>query len=106
MVYRVPHCEFLVVLSICTTRSKLKLCILSETREGWLFVAAIIDLFSRKVIGYAMADRMRTELVVQALRMALMRGRKIVGDVSRCLGCRPDYTEHESQRQLLGQRSV
>jgi transposase InsO family protein len=52
-----------------------------ETLEGWLFVVAIIDLFSRKVIGYAMADHLRTELVVSALRMALMRGRKIVGKI-------------------------
>lgn len=52
-----------------------------ETAEGWLFVAAIIDLFSRKVIGYAMADHIKTSLVVSALRMALMRGRKIVGEI-------------------------
>lgn len=52
-----------------------------ETDEGWLFVVAIIDLFSRKVIGYAMEDHMRTELVVEALRMAIMRGRKIVGEI-------------------------
>ena len=52
-----------------------------ETLEGWLFVVSIIDLFSRKVVGYAMADHMRTELVVSALRMALMRGRKMVGDI-------------------------
>lgn len=52
-----------------------------ETHEGWLFVVAIIDLFSRKVIGYAMADHMKTILVVSALRMALMRGRKIVGEI-------------------------
>ena len=52
-----------------------------ETQEGWLFVVAIIDLFSRKVIGYAMEDHMRTELVVEALRMAIMRGRKIVGEI-------------------------
>ena len=51
------------------------------THEGWLFVVAILDLFSRKVIGYAMADHMRTELVVSALRMALNRGRKLVGDI-------------------------
>ena len=51
------------------------------TLEGWLFVVAIIDLFSRKVIGYAMADHLRTELVVAALRMPLMRGRKFAGDI-------------------------
>jgi putative transposase len=52
-----------------------------ETLEGWLYLVAIIDLFSRKVIGYAMADNMKTELVVSALQMAIGRGRKIVGDV-------------------------
>jgi putative transposase len=51
------------------------------TLEGWLYVVAIIDLFSRKVIGYAMSDNMRAELVVNALQMALGRGRKIVGEV-------------------------
>jgi transposase InsO family protein len=52
-----------------------------ETLEGWLFVVAMIDLFSRKVIGYAMADHLRTTLVMSALRMALHRGRKIVGEI-------------------------
>jgi transposase InsO family protein len=33
-----------------------------ETKEGWLYVTAIIDLFSRKVIGYSMADHMKTQL--------------------------------------------
>jgi transposase InsO family protein len=51
------------------------------TLEGWLFVVTIIDLFSRKVVGYAMADHLRTELVVEALRTALGRGRRIVGDI-------------------------
>jgi transposase InsO family protein len=51
------------------------------TLQGWLFVVAIIDMFSRKVIGYAMADHMRAELVVAALRMALQRGRKIDGEI-------------------------
>jgi transposase InsO family protein len=48
-----------------------------RTLEGFLFVVAIIDLFSRKVIGYAMAAHMRTELVVSALQMVIGRGRKI-----------------------------
>jgi len=51
------------------------------TLEGWLFVVAIIDLFSRKVIGYAMADHLRAELVVSALKMSIERGRKIVGEI-------------------------
>jgi transposase InsO family protein len=52
-----------------------------KTIEGILFVVAIIDLFSRKVIGYAMADHMRTELVVAALQMVIGRGRKIAGEI-------------------------
>lgn len=43
------------------------------TREGWLYLAVIIDLYSRAVIGWAMHKRMKTELVTDALRMALMR---------------------------------
>jgi transposase InsO family protein len=41
------------------------------TKEGWLYVAAVIDLCSRKVVGWSMADHMRTELASDALRMAL-----------------------------------
>ena len=43
------------------------------TRQGWLYLAVIIDLYSRAVIGWAMHKRMKTELVTDALRMALMR---------------------------------
>lgn len=41
------------------------------TREGWLYLAAIVDLCSRKVVGWATADHLRTELVAKALQMAL-----------------------------------
>jgi putative transposase len=41
-----------------------------RTWEGWLYLATVLDCFSKKVIGYAMADHMRTELVADALRMA------------------------------------
>ena len=47
----------------------------------WLYVVAIIDLFLRKVIGYSMADHLRTELVLDALRMILERGRKLASDL-------------------------
>ena len=42
-----------------------------RTDEGWLYLAVVMDLFSRRIVGWAMADRLRTELVEQALRMAL-----------------------------------
>ena len=42
-----------------------------RTWQGWLFLATVIDLGSRRVIGYAMADHMRTELIKDALKMAV-----------------------------------
>jgi putative transposase len=41
------------------------------TTEGWLYLAIIIDLFSRRVVGWSMAEHMRTELVLTALDAAL-----------------------------------
>jgi transposase InsO family protein len=41
------------------------------TSEGWLYVASVLDLGSRRLIGYSMADHMRTELVIDALTMAV-----------------------------------
>ena len=40
------------------------------TWEGWLFLATVLDCFSKKVVGYAMAEHMRTSLVTDALQMA------------------------------------
>ena len=40
------------------------------TRQGWLYLASVIDLCTRKVVGYAMAEHMRAELVVNAITMA------------------------------------
>jgi hypothetical protein len=41
------------------------------TGEGWLFLASVLDLGSRRLLGYSMADHMRTELVLDALGMAI-----------------------------------
>ncbi|MDQ5771071.1 DDE-type integrase/transposase/recombinase, partial [Thiothrix subterranea] len=43
------------------------------TDEGWLYLAVIIDLFSRQVIGWAMDQRMTADLVGDALQMALWK---------------------------------
>jgi putative transposase len=43
------------------------------TREGWLYVAIVMDLFSRKIVGLSMGDRLQTELVTKALKQALYR---------------------------------
>ena len=41
-----------------------------RTAQGWLYLALVLDLWSRKIVGWAMADHLRSELVVAALRMA------------------------------------
>ena len=41
------------------------------TGEGWLYLASVLDLGSRRLLGYSMADHMRTELVLDALAMAV-----------------------------------
>jgi putative transposase len=45
------------------------------TREGWLYLAVIQDLYSRRIVGWAMAGRMTTELTLRALRMAIRQRR-------------------------------
>jgi transposase InsO family protein len=43
------------------------------TDQGWLYLAGVMDLCSRKIVGWSMADHMRTELVSDALNMAIAR---------------------------------
>jgi len=56
------------------------------TAEGWLYVAAVIDLFSRRVVGWSMSATMTAELVTDALVMAIWRRGK------------PDALIHHSDR--------
>jgi transposase InsO family protein len=44
-----------------------------HTDEGWLYVAGVLDLYDRSLIGWAMSDRMKTELAVRALEQAIGR---------------------------------
>ena len=45
------------------------------TGEGWLYLAVILDLFTRKLVGWAMREHMRAELTMAALTMAIQRRR-------------------------------
>lgn len=49
------------------------------TREGFLYLAFILDVHSRKIVGWAMENHLRTELVVDALRMAVWRRKPAPG---------------------------
>ncbi|CEF20138.1 transposase (fragment) [Xanthomonas citri pv. citri] len=51
----------------------------SVPHEGWMYLAVVIDLFSRQVVGWAMRDRADTELVVQALLSAVWRRKPSAG---------------------------
>ena len=44
-----------------------------RTRSGWLYLAVVLDLFSRKVVGWAMAPDMQAQLVCRALQLAIMQ---------------------------------
>jgi len=46
-----------------------------RTWQGWLYLVAVQDLYSRRIVGWSMADHMRTELVTDALQMALAHRR-------------------------------
>ena len=50
-----------------------------RTWEGWLYLAAVQDAYSRRIVGWSMADPMRSELVVDALNMAVSRRRPAAG---------------------------
>jgi Transposase and inactivated derivatives len=50
-----------------------------QTEEGWLYLAGVLDLYSRKIIGWSMDSRMKTELVSAALKQAIGRTGAKVG---------------------------
>jgi putative transposase len=70
-----------------------------RTHEGWLYLAVVIDLFSRQVIGWSMRSRIDSELVINALLMAVWRrAPKEAVIVHSDQGCQ--YTSHDWQSFL------
>jgi putative transposase len=69
------------------------------TWTGWLHLAVVLDVFSRRVVGWAMADHLRTELVIDALDMAIWNRRPTEGLVHHSdQGCQ--YTSLAFGRRL------
>ena len=68
------------------------------TEEGWLYLAVVIDAFSRKVVGWSMAEHLQAELVIKALEMAVWNRQPSPGLVH--------HSDHGSQYTSLafGQR--
>ena len=74
------------------------------TGEGWLYLAAVLDLATRKIVGWSMRDHMRTELPLAALMMAAQRQRPAEG-----LICHSDrgsqYASEAYGKQLVAMKA-
>lgn len=75
------------------------------TDEGWLYLAVVIDLYARRVVGWAMAERMTAELACAALTMALWRRRMPTGVIVHTdrgsQYCAKDYQALIDKHELL-----
>ena len=69
------------------------------TAEGWLYVAAVLDLYSRRIVGWSMQESMTSQLVVDALMMAVWRRGKPVALLHHS-DQGSQYTSHEWQAFL------
>lgn len=65
------------------------------TGEGWLYLASVLDLGSRRLLGYSMADHIRTELVLDALDMAVAARNGAVADVIAHADRGAQYTSND-----------
>ena len=74
------------------------------TGEGWLYLAVVLELCSRTVVGWSMANHMRAELVHQALSMALFQRRPAAGLIMHT--DRGSQYGADSYRQLLTQHAI
>ena len=75
-----------------------------RTWEGWLYLAIVLDAYSRKVVGWALADHMRTELVTAALQMALINRQPAPGLV--CHSDRGSQYTSAGYRDLLEEHGL
>lgn len=69
------------------------------TEEGWLYLAVVLDLYARRVVGWALAERMSTALVCDALTMALWRRQRPRGVIVHS-DRGSQYCAHDYQRLL------
>ena len=82
------------------------------TREGWVYLAVILDLHSRRVIGWAISNRMKKDLAIRALNMAIALRRPPKGCIhhtdrpshglktNRCRATGSQYCSHDYQKIL------
>jgi transposase InsO family protein len=79
-----------------------------ETDQGWLYLATVLDLYSRKIVGWAMCDHLRADLPLAALQMAISGG--YLAPTSRALTparlregcpCSPRKSQRWMQRRVV-----
>jgi len=77
-----------------------------RTWEGWLYLASVMDLYSRRIVGWALADHLRAELVVDALEMAVPRRRPDAGLVHHSdQGSQPNTPRSTSAKSSMSMSS-
>jgi putative transposase len=69
------------------------------TSEGWLYLAVIVDLYSRRVIGWAVSNRMKRDLAIRALDMALALRQPAKGCIHHT-DRGPQYCSNDYQKRL------
>lgn len=70
------------------------------TAEGWLYLAVVIDLYSRRVVGWSLSRRMKKQLVINALQMAIFRRRPEPGLIFHS-DRGSQYCSHSFQKLLI-----
>jgi transposase InsO family protein len=75
-----------------------------QTQEGWLYLAVVIDLFSRKIVGWSMDNRMKAQLVNDALLMAIWKRKPQKGLVWHT--DRGSQYASDSHRAILKEHSI
>jgi transposase InsO family protein len=74
------------------------------TSEGWVYLASVMDLFSRKIVGWSLADHMKKELAIQALNMAIIQrqpGKELIHHSDRgSQYCSHDYIDILKEKEM------
>lgn len=74
------------------------------TLEGWVYLASVMDLFSRKIVGWSLADHMKKELAIQALNMAIIQrqpGKELLHHSDRgSQYCSHDYIDILKEKEM------
>jgi putative transposase len=75
-----------------------------QTKQGWVYLAVVLDLFSRKVVGWALSSSLATELVTEALRNAIEARKPQAGKLLHHSdrGCQYTSDAYQSQLKVLG----